>query len=651
MFRLRTIRAKLQAAFTLLFLIILGLVGTAIWFNQRRDEIARVLDLLNRAQGNIIEAYSLSRDFLMGESISDKFYRSQRSVYLDKHKQSIIETRAVFKLLYLSDGAKFFDFQEDLNRIEKRINYYELIFDTLVFKMKTSGFRDFGLEGQMRRYIHEIERTVGKGETHSLIDGNERDKEYYADMSMLLMIRRHEKDFLLRFDKKYIEKLLKQANKFSEYIRTKKNIDETRRKQLLSLLDLYTQTFTEMVKVEEEIGLTNESGLKKLLSDQAEIIQADLADVIERVNSQAKAMKYRINAIIVSVTILGLGLIIVLSFLVTSVISKPVAELSESINSVILNNFDPAYQVSPVKTNDEIAQLANDFSLMLDKVRSSIEEINTKARLLAESNENIMASIRYAKTIQSAILPTHEELMDSVDEYFVIYRPEQEVSGDFYWSLRRKRRTWVAAVDCTGHGVPGAFMSMMGSALLLEIIGQRKIYAPNQILETLHKEIQDSLKQNISKNMDGMDVCLCLIEHEPDHGHEDEEESKYDSEIVTVYFSGAKRPLYYTQNGTLMPPIKGTNRSIGGTLKYVKDFELVTLKLKRGEILYLTSDGYADQPDKNKHKFGTARLYELLSQICNLPMPEQERLANEAIDRHLEGSKQRDDITLFAVRI
>jgi HAMP domain-containing protein len=651
MIRLNTIRSKLLAAFTTLFIIILGLVVTAVWFNQRRDEISKIIELLNKIQGNTIEAYSLSRDFLIGESISDKFYISQQSIYLDRHKQLIIETGNLFELLLFSNGAKLFNFESDVDSIKSKISSYELVFDTLVFKMKRSGFRDYGLEGEMRRYIHEIERTVGEGETHSLLDGESFDQDYYTDMSMLLMIRRHEKDFLLRFDKKYIDKLAKQVEKFSQYLKKKKDINKSKRNQLLSLLDLYQSTFVEMVKVEEEIGLSNEMGLKKNLTSMAEDIQDDLESIINRVNTQAREMKYRINIIIITVTAFGLGLIIILSFLITTVISKPVAELSDSINAVIQNNFSHDFEVLKVKTNDEISRLSMDFSLMLDKVRSSIEEVNFKAKLLQESNENIMASIRYAKTIQEAILPTHEELCDSVDDYFVIYRPEQEVSGDFYWSLRRKRRTWVAAVDCTGHGVPGAFMSMMGSALLLEIIGQRKVYDPAEILETLHVEIQDSLKQNLGKNTDGMDVCLCLIENQL-HENDNEETATEYSETVKVYFSGAKRPLYHTYKGELMPQVKGTNRSIGGNIRELsRKFETVELSLQKGDILYLTTDGYADQPDVNKKKFTTMRLFELLKTYCKLPLKEQARILEFEIDKHLEGSKQRDDITVFGVRV
>ncbi len=651
MLQLNTIKSKLLAAFTTLFIIILGLVGTAIWFNQRRDEISKIIELLNKIYGNTVEAYSLSRDFLIGESTSDLFYKTQQSLYLDKHKQLIVETGNLFQLLLYSKGAELFDFENEVDTIKSKIAAYELVFDTLVYKMKTSGFRDYGLEGEMRRYIHEIERTVGEGETHSLLDGESFDADYYTDMSMVLMIRRHEKDFLLRFDKKYIEKLAKQVEKFAQRLKKKKDIKEEKRKQLLSLLELYQSTFVEMVKVEEEIGLNNEMGLKKTLTQLAEDIQADLEVVINRVTTQAREMKYRINIIIITVTVFGLGLIIILSFLITTVISKPVAQLSQSINAVIQNNFSLDYEVASVETNDEIAQLATDFTLMLNKVRHSIEEVNLKAHLLEESNESIMASIRYAKTIQTAILPTHEELINSVDDYFVIYRPEQEVSGDFYWSIRRKRRTWVAAVDCTGHGVPGAFMSMMGNALLMEIIGQRKIFQPAEILETLHMEIQDSLKQTIGKNTDGMDVCLCLIER-PSLNGDDDDETNHHSDSVKVYFSGAKRPLYHTLNGELMPPVKGTNRSIGGNIRVVtRSFDTVELELKKGDILYLTTDGYADQPDVNKKKFSTMRFFEVLKENCRLPLKQQAEILEQEIDKHLEGSKQRDDITIFAVRI
>ncbi len=208
-----------------------------------------------------------------------------------------------------------------------------------------------------------------------------------------------------------------------------------------------------------------------------------------------------------------------------------------------------------------------------EEINTQKDELEIKTKLLQEHNENIKASIRYAQTIQSAILPLQKNI-DEVFDNFIIYRPKDIVSGDFYWFNHYPKNNFnnetslFAAVDCTGHGVPGAFMSMIASRLINEIVNERKITEPHKILTQLQEDISIALKQEQTDNQDGMDVCFCKIE-------------KIEQQNYNIYFTGAKRPLFYlSQQDKLIHELKADRKSIGGIkINIGKEFTMQTLTL------------------------------------------------------------------------
>ncbi|MCS7003725.1 MAG: SpoIIE family protein phosphatase [Cytophagales bacterium] len=269
----------------------------------------------------------------------------------------------------------------------------------------------------------------------------------------------------------------------------------------------------------------------------------------------------------------------------------------------------------------------------------SIALANIRAYLTIEQkNVKIMDSIRYASTIQNAILPSQEELSKAFPEIFCLFRPKDIVSGDFYWYSQVREYLFLAVVDCTGHGVPGAFMSMIGSSSLTEIVNVMNVTDPAQILETLDDMVRDALKQDQKANDDGMDVCLVRFDKQ--------------ANLKRIVFTGAKRPLWiYKKTGAKIIEIKGDNRSIGGMSKKDKKFTETEITLQHGDVLYLMSDGYADQNNHERKKFGTARLMELLKKIAEEPLEEQRDLLEYALNQHQNEVERRDDVTLIGVRI
>jgi serine phosphatase RsbU (regulator of sigma subunit) len=273
------------------------------------------------------------------------------------------------------------------------------------------------------------------------------------------------------------------------------------------------------------------------------------------------------------------------------------------------------------------------------------EKIEKQGKKIHLQNEQIKSSIQQAHTMQSAFLPTHLQLSKAYN-YFLVYRPKDIVSGDFYWhkkydDTKEKPETLYYAVsDCTGHGVPGALMALIGANLMEQFIVQEQIHPLSKVLEMLDFKVRDVLKQKDTENKDGMDVVLCKIEKTSDTTRK-------------VHFASAKRPLYYFDSKAKeVKTLKGTRRSIGGTAKISKElFVDEILHLHKGDILYLTTDGYVDQNNQDRKRFGTTNFINLLNQIATEDLENQQIIIELAIEKYMQNEEQRDDITILGIQL
>lgn len=270
------------------------------------------------------------------------------------------------------------------------------------------------------------------------------------------------------------------------------------------------------------------------------------------------------------------------------------------------------------------------------------ERLEQQNQEIALKNKKIIDSITYAKTIQQAILPIKSKI-DRYFETFVIYQPKDIVSGDFYWftHIEELNTTVFAVVDCTGHGVPGAFMSMIGNRLLVEVINESKITNPKEVLEKLDEGLRLALMQDETLNNDGMDMCLCTIRNNQ-------------NDTYNIEFAGAKRPLFYAHENKVQF-IKGTVRGIGGRArlrrKGIKPFMSHNLVLNKGDILYLTTDGFLDLQSPERKKFGRKNFIELLNSGINTSMEDQRYKIVKALDIHKGNEMQIDDITIMGIKL
>jgi serine phosphatase RsbU (regulator of sigma subunit) len=258
-------------------------------------------------------------------------------------------------------------------------------------------------------------------------------------------------------------------------------------------------------------------------------------------------------------------------------------------------------------------------------------------------NKNVKSSINYAKRIQEAMLPKKDMQQNVLKDSFILFKPRDVVSGDFYWFSPVKNEKAAptgsdlafGAIDCTGHGVPGAFMSMIGINSLNTIVN-RGITETNRILDALHHEIRSALQQDVTGNNDGMDAALCI----------------YRAERNALEFSGAKNPLVYIQNNEVFQ-VKGDIHPIGGSrTKNDHAFRKHEISIQTPTVAYLFTDGFRDQfGGSENQKFMSKRFTRLLLEIHQLPMAEQKQKLETAFEEWKGKNEQTDDVLVIGVRL
>ena len=265
------------------------------------------------------------------------------------------------------------------------------------------------------------------------------------------------------------------------------------------------------------------------------------------------------------------------------------------------------------------------------------KEIRDKNTIIEQKNKDITDSINYAKRIQHAILSDKEELKEKLPESFILFKPKDIVSGDFYWFSQQDNAIFIAAVDCTGHGVPGGFMSMVGNSFLNEIVNEKNILSPEKILEELRTKIISALRQKgeNSETKDGMDIALIRLQNN------------------TLYFAGANNPLWIISNVNDKKELieLAPDKQPIGSHPYPKSFTLHTHQLKNGDAIYLFSDGFADQfGGPRRKKFMYRNFAELILSIQEKNMNEQHNLLESAIEEWRGPLEQIDDILVIGLR-
>lgn len=280
---------------------------------------------------------------------------------------------------------------------------------------------------------------------------------------------------------------------------------------------------------------------------------------------------------------------------------------------------------------NRIKQRANrqlqEANIFIESQRDQIQQINT----------NLTDSIDYAKKIQDAVLPSDARINEGLKEAFVLFKPRDVVSGDFYWYHEAGDQVFMAAADCTGHGVPGAFVSMVCQGLLNKIVVENKETNPAAILQLAHAGILDSFTKESTRTKanDGMDIALTV----------------WDKKTSQLHFSGAMNPCYVVRNGELME-MDANRHGIGGIAEADYQFEGHTMQVETGDMIYLSSDGYKDQFGGPKgKKFMTSKFKKLLVSIADQQIDEQCASLQTTFIDWMGVQEQIDDVLVTGYRI
>jgi len=342
----------------------------------------------------------------------------------------------------------------------------------------------------------------------------------------------------------------------------------------------------------------------------------------------------------------------------TDYITKPIRELV--LKSRIKVAIDKQNYITEINKQKEALEIA-------------YEQLKISEKKLFMQNEQVQASLQYAKRMQNSILADAEHILTHFTDGFIFYEPKDIVSGDFYWFAEVRRKATLhsrhniaigpknedperisdteipteerflnkvlIAADCTGHGIPGALMTMIGNTLLNQIINENKITDPGEILEALEKSVNDILQRQFANRQikEGMDISVLVFEEE----------------THTLYFASAKQPLYYVRNGE-MYDIKGEIFPIGGNLqtKLQKKFITHTLNFQKGDIFYVFSDGFQDQfGGKKGKKYMKQHFKDFLFSISALSIAEQKQKLKEELVEWQRDLAQTDDIMVIAIKI
>ena len=466
------------------------------------------------------------------------------------------------------------------------------------------------------------------------------------------------------------------------------------RYMIASFITTFLPLMIVMVYLILSITTVRELGLESVTRDQLEILIGPYGDILDLGEGTTIIEKFGwlfyVNAGDSFLMIIGIcnSILVSLIYLLLFIrwtnqdITQPVKELLANMRNTMGGTVE---KYTIVRTNDEIGELAEGYNEMTRKIHEHVESISRMNRdlektveertqevvmqkeeieaqkeeieaqldlatlqrdTISSQKEQILDSIRYAERIQSAILPPAKYLTESLSDHFILFQPRDIISGDYYWTSFKDDKILIAVADCTGHGVPGAFLSVLGISSMNEIVNRDTIMHANQILEHLRDFMIHTLHQTGTKGeaQDGIEIALCVI----------------DPKKKTMEFAGANRPLYLVRSkpgkqGETPPEvmhIRGDRMPIGIYEQEAAPFTNHKIKLQKSDSIYLFSDGYVDQLGGPRRKtFRSVHFRELLVQLQDKTMDEQKQIL---LKKHLSWRgevEQIDDILVVGIRI
>ena len=655
------------------FSVVLFICLIAIWLFIRSINTSKELEdyhsILKTTRILLLETNNLKEDILVRDFNDSGFYTSNLTRPENKFRTLNRKINGYIDYLEHSEITRSQGLGTLIDNIEALLDKYNRNYNELIYLYKLKGFKDYGLEGKMRNYAHE------------LFDYNERNVQYYC-----LILRKHEKDFLVRKDLTYVFNFNAVVKTLIDYINNQKSIAPHDKNKMITTIYFYEKHFKMLARIDSKMGIKGKSGhlnTSKLIFD-------GIAALIEKADNQLKIIEVEHKEKLKRSTLLVVAILIV--FLITTIviltqlITKSIRSIAGSFTNYVNSGFNyeaiiyrrsnvkefNAIIISFLKMAKEINIFTNFFrekvherTLAINQQKDEIlsqqlqiqdqyqalllknNELNAQKQLMSRKNEETQQSLRYAKRIQKAIQPGSARFKECFEDSFVFSKAKDVISGDFYLVYKElyrvneqayKKVTFIAS-DCTGHGVPGAIMSVLGINTINKLVTELKNSDPGRILNLLNKDINQALAHDKKENdivADGMDIAVFT----------------FDEESYTLHYSIAKFSHYLVRDSQIIQ-LKSQKMSIGYSFfdGNVKNFETSSIQLQKGDCLYLFSDGFGDQfggPLNKKYKRKNIR--HLIEKIYRQPMGEQKQIFKSEFVTWKRAFHQIDDVLVMGIR-
>ncbi len=535
------------------------------------------------------------------------------------------ESQIVYtQLLYVNKASGF-----NLDKVKAAIENHQTLLLTEGYEFRESMINFMGVEGEMPKYsvnedlINKAGMKVNSNMLNQAIKTKEDWENLFGKASEEIVLQRD--TIKKQLDRIRIQKEeIKHQKALLDSLDTEIVLKEKTLNEKQKTLD---RQFIQISKQQGEI-----SAQKKTIMAQQQDVQtqrdtlsnqkAKIYQQVSRINDQLKKISEQESRIKLQLATLEKQKLIlyfvILAFLLVSILGYYIYR---------------GYKIKK-EANIRLEEKNRTISIQKDEIEKQRDIAAAQRDQIAYQKKHITDSIMYAKRIQTALIPSLELFSDKL-EHFVLYKPLAIVSGDFYWVSSPDRMQIIIAADCTGHGVPGAFMSMLGVTLLNEIVIGKHISMPDQIIENLRQGVIKSLNQVAEEDSikDGMDIAICVV----------------DFENNTLWYAGANSPLYLVRDGEL---IHYRADKMPVAIHYRMDpFTLHKIDLHKGDAFYIFSDGYADQfGGPREKKFMSKQLKGTLVSMSGKSMLEQGERLNEIFEEWKGDNPQVDDVTLIGVR-
>ncbi len=665
-----SLRFWLIVSFFIVTIISLTTLLLFITNQNRIDNLEEYINTLQRTRIALLETNRIKEDIFISELINPNFHEKKKSSQELRLDDYFNRTGKLINQLKGYELWRDEEYSVQVKAIEKNLINYRHTFNELIYLFKFKGYKDYGIEGKMRDYVHEI------------TNNKDPNIKYYS-----LLLRKHEKDFLIRKELSYITSFNSIIQQLISYVNKKSNLSHREKNKLFSLIYFYNKYFKIIARTEQKIGIKSKQGLLNVSSNQFEDLNHTLDNLERKITIEELSLKKRLKtkSILLLISI-AFFLVFVVSFLVR-LITRSVSNITTTFDNYInsgfthipngrkrspIKEFNVIY-IDFIKMTKEINMYTNFFkekvlerTIEINKQKEEIEfqqkkielqymdllkvndDLIDQRQLLKDRNKDMLESLRYAKRIQKALLPKSNAYNKFFSENFIFVKAKDVVSGDFNLIYPVKTQTennasvekvMLIAADSTGHGVPGAFISVLGINSINRLINHANIHEPGQLLDSLDKDINNFLsldKKDRDVLLDGMDIAVF----------------SFDPKTYLLRYSVAKYYCYLIRDSEILS-LFDHDYSIGyNIISHIeKKFFTHNLQLFPNDRLYLFSDGYSDQfgGEANK-KYKKKNLLNLLLNIHQKTMKEQKAILKKEFKNWKGSYDQTDDITILGIK-